>query len=82
MASLFAEGQTITGAEALEYSIERYHWRSPVWLLFIRRSYIDSIGLIFYPGIIHEDELYTGTLFAKCPRCAALHQILLHLLIL
>ncbi|MCF0197497.1 MAG: hypothetical protein HUK03_09800, partial [Bacteroidaceae bacterium] len=76
MASLFAEGQTMTGAHALEHSMQRYHWRSPVWLLFIRRAFLDEARMTFYPGIIHEDELYTGTLFARCPRCAALHRTL------
>ena len=33
-----------------------------VWLLFINRNYLKSIGLDFYPGIIHEDELYTTKL--------------------
>ena len=33
-----------------------------VWLLFIRKDFLDRIGLKFYEGIIHEDELYTTIL--------------------
>lgn len=33
-----------------------------VWLLFIRRAYLEHIGLTFYEGIIHEDELFTTIL--------------------
>lgn len=33
-----------------------------VWLLFINRDYLNHIGLKFYPGIIHEDELFTTIL--------------------
>ena len=33
-----------------------------VWLLLINRHYLKHINLSFYPGIIHEDELYTTKL--------------------
>ncbi|MBO7046998.1 MAG: glycosyltransferase [Prevotella sp.] len=33
-----------------------------VWLLLINHNYLKSIGLDFYPGIIHEDELFTTKL--------------------
>lgn len=33
-----------------------------VWLLLINHDYLNRIGLNFYPGIIHEDELFTTKL--------------------
>lgn len=33
-----------------------------VWLLLINHDYLRSINLDFYPGIIHEDELFTTKL--------------------
>ena len=33
-----------------------------VWLLLINHDYLKQIGLSFYPGIIHEDELFTTKL--------------------
>jgi hypothetical protein len=33
-----------------------------VWLLMINHDYLKRIGLKFYPGIIHEDELFTTIL--------------------
>ena len=33
-----------------------------VWLLLINHNYLKRIALDFYPGIIHEDELYTTKL--------------------
>lgn len=33
-----------------------------VWLLFINHNFLKRINLVFYPGIIHEDELYTTKL--------------------
>ena len=33
-----------------------------VWLLFIRKDFLERISLQFYEGIIHEDELFTTIL--------------------
>ena len=33
-----------------------------VWLLFIRKNFLERINLRFYEGIIHEDELFTAIL--------------------
>ena len=33
-----------------------------VWLLFINHEHLKQTGLTFYPGIIHEDELFTTEL--------------------
>lgn len=49
-----------------------------VWLLFIRRNYLDHIGLIFYPGIIHEDELFTTILTLKSNNIFCLQKSLVH----
>lgn len=35
----------------------------PVWLIFIRKSFLNKEELHFYPGIIHEDVLYTFNLY-------------------
>ena len=32
-----------------------------VWLSFLKKKFCDKIGLSFYPGILHEDVLYTFT---------------------
>lgn len=42
-----------------------------VWALFVRNDYLRRIGLTFYPGIIHEDELFTTllTLQSDCIYC-------------
>ncbi|MCQ2070626.1 MAG: glycosyltransferase [archaeon] len=42
-------------------------YRSPVWLLCIRRSFYLENGLTFLKGILHEDELFTY----RCMTCAA-----------
>lgn len=50
------------GDEVLSLLMDVNLYRSAVWLCFVRREYLDSIGLRFFPGIIHEDELYSGIL--------------------
>ena len=56
------EGKRYTG-EALFYEVMRREThRAVVWLQFIRWDYLQRIGLGFYEGIIHEDELFTPQL--------------------
>ena len=45
-----------------------------VWLLFIRRDFIECIGLRFYDGIIHEDELFTTILTLSTDNIYCLRQ--------
>ncbi len=45
-----------------------------VWLLFINHDYLKHIGLQFYPGIIHEDELFTTILTLKSDSIFCLKQ--------
>ena len=42
--------------------LDKRNHNSAVWLLMINHNYIDRLGLSFYPGIIHEDELFTTIL--------------------
>ena len=50
------------GEYLLHMMIDKVAHNSAVWLLFINHSYLDRLGLSFYPGIIHEDELFTPIL--------------------
>lgn len=47
-----------------------------VWLLLIRRSYLERIGLTFFEGIIHEDELFTTILTLQSDNIFCLRQSL------
>lgn len=51
-----------------------------VWLLLINLNYLNRIGLRFYPGIIHEDELFTTilTLSSKNIYCLKQHSFIKH----
>lgn len=53
------------GQDLLEHLLKTGKHRAVVWLQFIKWSYLDSLGLHFFPGIIHEDELFTPQLILQ-----------------
>jgi glycosyltransferase involved in cell wall biosynthesis len=59
---LLEEHKRYDGETLLRLMLDTQKHNCVVWLLFIRKSYLDSIGLRFYEGIIHEDELFTTIL--------------------
>ena len=59
---LVEENVRYDGETLLSMMLDKEKHNCVVWLLFIRRSFLDGIGLHFYEGIIHEDELYTTLL--------------------
>ena len=50
------------GEFLLNLTLDTWTHNCVVWLLFIRKDFLDYIGLRFYEGIIHEDELFTTML--------------------
>jgi glycosyltransferase involved in cell wall biosynthesis len=50
------------GETLLNKMLDTTSYNCVVWLLLINRQFLDRIGLRFYPGIIHEDELFTTIL--------------------
>lgn len=59
---IYEEGRTYDGPQLMHSLLDNWKHRAVPWLLFIRRSKITKLGLTFYPGIIHEDELFTTLL--------------------
>jgi glycosyltransferase involved in cell wall biosynthesis len=57
-----------TGIEILEILLNKYSYRASPCLHFINASFLNRIGLSFYPGIIHEDELYMAQLYLQAER--------------
>lgn len=56
---LTEEDKQYDGKDLLNLMLDKGKHNCVVWLLFIRKDYLDRITLKFYPGIIHEDELFT-----------------------
>lgn len=75
---LCEEGVQYQGEFLLNKMIDTGKHSCVVWLLFIRKSYLSKIGLVFYPGIIHEDELYTTILTLSSNNIFCLQKPLVH----
>lgn len=56
------EGKAYKGEFLLNMMLDNSKHNCVVWLLLINHNYLKRIALDFYPGIIHEDELYTTKL--------------------
>lgn len=56
------ENKAIIGENLLNRMLDLSKHNCVVWLLLIKHDYLKRIGLSFYPGIIHEDELFTTKL--------------------
>lgn len=59
---LVEENKSYNGEYLLNLMLDHNVHNCVVWLLLINRDYLNRIGLRFYPGIIHEDELFTTIL--------------------
>lgn len=70
----YQENFCYNGMELMDKMLDTYTFRAVPWLLFIRRGYIEKIGITFYPGIIHEDELYSVLLHVQADKIGCLKQ--------
>ncbi len=59
---LVDENKKQNGEDLLNLTLDTKTHNCVVWLLFIRKDFLERIGLRFYEGIIHEDELFTTIL--------------------
>lgn len=62
---LLQENTPYEGEHLLNLMLDKQKHNCVVWLLFIRREFLQQTQLEFYPGIIHEDELFTTILTLK-----------------
>ncbi|MDU1538690.1 MAG: glycosyltransferase [Paeniclostridium sordellii] len=56
------------GEDYYNYLMRNNAYRQPVWLNMYRRKFLLENNLIFYPGLIHEDELFTKIAYLKCEK--------------
>lgn len=70
----FLENKTYDGVELFNTMLDTATHRAVPWLLLIRKRFMDDISLRFYPGIIHEDELFTSILYLEASRVSCLKQ--------
>ena len=71
---LVEESKKYDGEYLLSLMLDKKTHNSVVWLLLINHDYMKRIGLMFYPGIIHEDELFTTILTLRSDSIYCLKQ--------
>ena len=59
------ENKAYDGESLLNLLLDTTSYNCVVWLLLIRHDHLKRLGLDFYPGIIHEDELFTPQLILQ-----------------
>lgn len=74
---LLEENKKYEGAYLLDIMLDKSKHNCVVWLLMINHSYLRAINLSFYPGIIHEDELFTTILTLNSQSIYCLKQTLI-----
>lgn len=74
---LVEENTKYVGKNLLNFMLDNRKHNCVVWLLLINRNYLNRIKLRFYPGIIHEDELFTTILTLNSKNIYCLKQSLI-----
>ena len=72
----YDEKMVYQGTALLDDMLEHNTFRAAPWLYMVNRDYLMNLRLVFYPGIIHEDELFTTLLFIQSHRIACLKESL------
>ena len=68
------ENKAYDGESLLDLLLDTTSYNCVVWLLLIRHDHLKRLGLKFYPGIIHEDELFTTVLMLSSSSIYCLKQ--------
>lgn len=71
---LLKENTPYQGKDLLNLLLDKRKHSCVVWLLFVKKSYLDRINLYFLEGIIHEDELFTTLLTLQSQRIFCLQR--------
>lgn len=74
---MLEENHRYKGEFLLDMMLDSQKHNCVVWLLLINRHYLEKTELKFYPGIIHEDELFTTILTLKSNNIYCLKQSLI-----
>lgn len=73
--TMFAEeNKKYDGESLLNLMLDTTSYNCVVWLLLINHKHLKRLGLTFYPGIIHEDELFTTVLMLSSTSIYCLKQ--------
>lgn len=66
------EEKVYNGSEALKLQLQNKEYTPSPCLNLIRKGFLEKIYLQFYPGIVHEDQLFTTLLYLQATRTACI----------
>lgn len=66
------------GTALFKKMLEDGVYRSSVCLNLIRMDFLNKCSIRFYPGIIHEDELFTAKLYLSAKRVESIPKVFYH----
>lgn len=72
------EDKVYSGIEMMEVLQKKNIFRVAPWLIFVRKDLLEKINLHFFPGIIHEDELFTPVLYIAADRIGYIPRTFFH----
>lgn len=72
------ETKIYEGVEILNLLLDKNAFSVSPCLSLIKKVYLDTLELRFYPNIIHEDELFTFTLYIMAERVMPIHRTFFH----
>ncbi|WP_077154410.1 glycosyltransferase [Bacteroides bouchesdurhonensis] len=68
------DNKVYSGIEVLKMQLQNYVFTPSACLNVIRRRFLADCHLLFYPGIVHEDQLFTVKLYLQASKVACIHQ--------
>ncbi|MDD3037759.1 glycosyltransferase [Bacteroides sp.] len=68
------EDKIYNGIEALKFQLENEIFTPSACLNFISTSFLKKCDLHFYPGILHEDQLFSTLLYLQAERTACIRR--------
>lgn len=70
--------QVSTGLKTVQTLYRNNAYSCSVCLIFIRKSFLEQIGLRFYPGVFYEDVLFSMLLYLKAKRVGYISRTFFH----
>ena len=70
----YDEDTVYDGITLFEEMLKHRTYRASPCLMLVSRTHLKKLQLSFYPGIIHEDELFTALLYMQSSRIGCLKQ--------
>lgn len=66
----------LSGERLFIQMVNNRDFKPAVWLCLVNREYMEALGLEFYPGLIHEDNLFSMQLIYRAKKAVLLDETL------